>query len=105
MEKPPISKRFQGDRDDPGAPRESAWRLSRTGIPPSGGVRQPAVRAGMVDGGRELLRQHLGKLVDRNVEARRELLDGVAAEHLLQLLGRNRQVLAVADPGFDLIPK
>jgi len=24
-------------------------------------------------------------------------------QHLLQLLGRDRQVLAVADPGFDLI--
>ena len=30
-------------------------------------------------------------------------LDRVAAEHLLQLVGRDRQVLAVADPGFDLI--
>ena len=57
----------------------------------------------MVDGGRELLRQHLGQLIDRNTEARRKLLDGVAAEHLLQLLRRNRQVLAVADPGFDLV--
>ena len=77
----------------------------RTAISRSGGVRQAAVRAGVIDGGRELVRQHLGELVDRNVEARRELLDGVAAEHLLQLFGRNRQVLAVADPRFDLIAK
>ena len=37
------------------------------------------------------------------LKLRGQLLDRVAAEHLLQLLGRDRQVLAVADPGFDLI--
>ena len=57
----------------------------------------------MVDGRRQLMRQYLGELIDRDVEPRSQLPDRVAPEHLLQLLGRDRQVLAIADPGFDLI--
>ena len=45
----------------------------------------------MIDRGGKLLRQNLGNLVDRDIEACGQLLDGVAAQHLLQLLGRDRQ--------------
>jgi len=69
----------------------------------SGRMRELAVRTGLIHGLGKLLRQNLGELIDRDVEPRRQLLDGVAAQHLLQLLGRDRQVLAVSDPGFDLI--
>ena len=36
---------------------------------------------------------------------RGQLLDHIAAQCLLQLVGRDRQVLTVSDPGFDLITK
>ncbi len=68
-------------------------------------MRQLAVRAGVIHCSRQLLRQNLGELIDRDIEPRGQLLDGVAAEHLLQLLGGDRQILTVSDPGFDLIAK
>src|ERR1700722_678913 len=66
-------------------------------------MRQFSVRARMVDGGRKLLRQNLGNLIDRDVELGSQLLDRVAAQYLLELLSRDRQGLPVSDPGFDLI--
>jgi hypothetical protein len=87
-----------------GVPDEMALPPSGTVISQaSGRMRQLAVRTGAIHGLGKLLRQNPGELIDRDVEPRRQLLDGVAAEHLLQLLGRNRQVLAVSDPGFDQI--
>jgi len=58
-------------------------------------MRQLAVRAGVIHRQRKLLRQHLGELIDRNIEAGGQLLDGVAAQHLLQLFGGDREILAV----------
>jgi hypothetical protein len=69
----------------------------------SGCMRQLAVRAGSVDGIGKLVRQDLGNLIDRNIEPGCELPDGIAAQNLLKLIGRNRQVLAIADPGLHLI--
>ena len=49
-------------------------------------VRQFAVRAGLVDGLRKLVGQHLRDLVDRDIVLGGELPDDVASEHLLQLI-------------------
>ena len=68
-------------------------------------MRQLAVRAGVIHRGGKLLRQNFGDLVDRYVEPCSQLLDGVAAEHLMQLVGCDRQILTVSDPGFDLLAK
>src|ERR1700728_3501367 len=69
----------------------------------SGSMRQLAVRTGVIHRGGKLLRQNFGDLIDRYVEPRGQLPDGVAAEHLMQLVGRDRQILTVSDPGFDLL--
>lgn len=66
-------------------------------------MRQLALGAGLVHGRRQLLRKHLRKLIDGNIETGGQLLDGFAAKHLLQLFRRDRQVLTVSNPGFDLI--
>ena len=66
-------------------------------------MRELPVRAGVIHRQWKRLRQDLGELVDRDVVAGRQLSDGVAAQHLLQVLGRDRQVLAIADPLFDLV--
>ncbi|KTT54232.1 hypothetical protein SB7C_12355, partial [Staphylococcus epidermidis] len=95
---------FQGDRQQFTCQPEIARRpRPEPGFSGSGGMRQLAVGARAVHRPRKLLGQHLGQLVDRNVEPGGELLDRVAAQHLLQLVGRDRQVLAGADPGFDLV--
>jgi len=60
----------------------------------SGRVRQFAIGARLVHSQRELVCQDLGHLVDRDVVLGGELADDVAAQHLLELIGRNRQVLA-----------
>src|SRR5438046_9371355 len=44
-----------------------------------------------------------GKWPSGDVVARSQLADGVAAEHAAELVGRDRQVLAIAEPGFDLV--
>src|ERR1700761_2674715 len=82
--------------------RDSA-AISNPNRQTSGGMRQLAVRTGVVHRGGKQLRQNLGYLIDRHVEPRGQLLDGVAAEHLMQLVGRNRQIRTVSDPGFDLL--
>jgi len=64
---------------------------------------QLSVRTCAVDRFGKLLCQNLRDLIDWDVELRGELLDCVAAQDLLQLLGGDRQVVAVADPRFDLI--
>ena len=66
-------------------------------------MRKLALGTGLIHGRRQLLRQHLRELIDGDIETSGELLDGIAAKHLLQLLRRDRQVLTVSDPGFDLI--
>ena len=66
-------------------------------------MRQLAVGTRFVDGVRKLMRENLGDLIDGDIVFGRELLDDIAAQHLLELLGRNRQVPAVADPGLHLI--
>src|SRR5271166_847054 len=73
------------------------------GPPFSSRVRQLAVGARLVHGERQLVRQHLRHLVDRNVVFGGDLPDRVVAEHLLELVGSDREILAVADPGFDLV--
>src|ERR1700723_2400615 len=69
----------------------------------SGGMRQLAVRTGVIHRGGKLLRQNFGDLIDRDVEPCGQLLDGVAAQHLMQLVGRDRQILTISEPGFDLL--
>ena len=69
----------------------------------SGGMRQLSVRTGVIHRSGKLLRQNFGDLIDRYVEPCGQLLDRVAAQYLMQLLGCDRQVLTVSDPGFDLI--
>ena len=64
----------------------------------SGGMRQRAVRAGVIDRGGKLLGQNFGDLIDRDVVLRRQLPDGVIAQNLVQLVGRNRQVRAASNP-------
>ena len=83
-------------KDEPLRPTLTFWRGS-------GRVWQLAVRTGVIHSRGKLLRQNLGDLIDRDVELGRQLLDRVAAKHLVQLLGRNRQVLPASDPGFHLI--
>ena len=62
-----------------------------------------AIRACAVDRLGQHLSQDRAELIDRDVEPRGQLLDGVATQYLLQLLRGDRQILAVSDPGFDLI--
>jgi len=94
---------FSAIRAISGVPDQLDLPAPGTAVPPSGRMRKLAVRTGVIHGSGELLRQNLPKLIDRNIEPGGQLLDGVATEHLLQLLGRNRQVLTGSDPGFDLI--
>jgi len=68
-------------------------------------MRQLAVRAGVIDRQRQLLGEHFGKLIDRDIEPCGQFPDLFAAKHLLQLVRGNRQVLPVSDPGFDLVAK
>src|SRR3954447_1188150 len=91
-----ILKSFQGDNGNK-AGRQYRWNRC------SGGMGQMALRACLVDRLGQLLGQDLAELVNRDVVARRELADGVVAEHGAKLVGRDRQVLAVTEPGFDLI--
>src|SRR5262245_1239899 len=67
-------------------------------LPASGGMGQLPVRARAINCQRKLVRQYLGDLVDRNMVLGRKLANHVAAEHLLQLVGRDGQVLTGADP-------
>ena len=60
-------------------------------------MREVPAWAGVIHRRRKLLRQNLRKLVDRNIEARRKLLHLIAAQHLLQFVGGNRNVLPAAD--------
>jgi hypothetical protein len=60
-------------------------------------VREFAIGAGVVDGHRQLVGQHLGELVDRDVIFRRQLPDRVIAQNLPQLIRRDRQVLTIPD--------
>ena len=62
-----------------------------------------AVGAGIIDRFRQLLSQDLRDLIDRNIVLGGQLSDGVVAQHLLQFLRTDRQVLAIAEPGLDLI--
>jgi hypothetical protein len=98
-----ILQVFQRDeRDFAGSGRIGA---SRSGTVILGRVRELAIRAGVVHRGGKLLRQNLGELINRDIKTRSQLLDGIAAQHLLQLLGRDGKVLAVSDPGSDLVAK
>jgi len=62
-----------------------------------------AVRARLIDRLRQFLSKDLRDLIDRNIVLGRQLPNRIVAEHLLQFFGRDRQVLAVAEPGLDLI--
>jgi len=88
---------------NPQVPAMLAARLQSTRLAPSGSVRELTVRTGVIDRQRQLLCQQLAELVNRDIEARRQLLGGIAAQYLLQLLRCDWQVLAVSDPGLDLI--
>ena len=63
-----------------------------------GGVREFTIRAGVVDGHRQLVGQHLGQLVNRDVIFRGQLPHRVIAQNLSQLIRRDRQVVTVPDP-------
>src|SRR6478609_5167635 len=93
----PIRQYFQDDSAGTGG-----WRIPLEPAP-SGGVGQMPLRACLVHGLGQFLGQNLAELVDRDVVARRKLPNRVAAEHRAELVGRDRQVLAVAEPGFDLV--
>ena len=79
-------------------PRERSPVMRNPTTQISGGMRQLAVRAGMIDRGGKLLGQNFRDLIDRDVVLRRQLPDGVVAQNLMQLVGRNRQVRAASDP-------
>src|SRR5229473_3630085 len=108
---PQISLRNLRKLDCEAKPASTFTGIRARALPPSGTavpealgrMRELAVGAGVIDGGGKCVRQNLGELIDRDVVARGQLPDRVAAQHLLQLLGGDRQVLAVSDPGFDLI--
>src|SRR6186713_942372 len=82
-----------------GAFARRKYRWNRT----SGGMWQPSVGARMVHGLGQFLGQDLAELVDRDVVAGGELADGVAPKHRAELVGRDRQVLTLAEPRFDLV--
>src|SRR6266852_3325792 len=67
------------------------------------GRRQSAVRAGLVNDAREVLRQELEGGVGRNPEMLGQLLDLIAAERGAKLIRRNRQIAAPAEPRLNLI--
>src|SRR3979490_1148464 len=69
----------------------------------SGGMRQFAIRAGMVHRYRELMGNKLRDVVDRDFLLGGELLAGVVAKRVPPLIGRHRQVLAGPDPGLHLV--
>jgi hypothetical protein len=66
-------------------------------------MRQLAVWTCLIDCFRELVCQHLGNLIDRDVVLGCELANDIAPQHLFDLVGRNRQVLSVSEPRIDLI--
>jgi len=61
------------------------------------------VGACLIDRLRQLLREDLRDLIDRNIVFGGQLPNRIVAEHLLQFFRCNGQVLAVTEPGFDLI--
>jgi predicted GNAT family N-acyltransferase len=64
---------------------------------------QLAVRAGLVDDGRQVLRQEFQGFVYRDAEVLRELLHLRVAQDRAELVGRDRHVLAVTEPRANLI--
>jgi hypothetical protein len=64
---------------------------------------QTAVGAGVIHRLGQFLGQNLAQMVDRDVVAGSQLADDIAAENAAELVGRDRQVLAFAEPGFDLV--
>ena len=74
------------------APRRS--RRLEVGYRTLGRVRQLSIRTGVIHRFGKLLRQNLGELIDRNIEPRGQLLDGIAAQYLLQF-GNNRRKAAL----------
>src|ERR1700722_4995583 len=63
---------------------------------------QLAVRARFVDDLRQILRQQVEHLVDRQAEVAGKILNLGIAENGFQLVPGDRHVLAVAQPGLDL---
>src|SRR5271154_5205446 len=99
-----ISLVIQCHTPSPGSCSIPSGKAVAVGVwQPSGGMRKLAVRACLVDRDRKLVRQHFGDLIDRNIVLGGELPDDVAAQHLLDLIGRDRQVLSVPEPRTDLI--
>ena len=62
-------------------------------------MREFAIRAGVIDGYRQLVGQHFRQLLNRNVVFRSELPDRVIAQNLPQLIRRDRQILTAARSG------
>ena len=60
---------------------------------------QRPVRAQLVDRRRQMLGQLVEQLVDRNAERLPNLADGVVAQRLAELVDRDGQIGAVAEPG------
>src|SRR5437588_13036742 len=94
---------FQRDKCVSGSSGPVPPMRRNRGLMPSSGVRELTVRTGVIHRQRKLVRQYLAQLVNRHIVPGGELLDGVVSQHLAQLISRDRQVLTVADPGFDLI--
>src|SRR5581483_5926872 len=63
---------------------------------------QLAVRARLVDRRRQMVGQKLEHLIGRHAEFRRQLLHALLAKRGAQLLGRHRQISAVAEPRLHL---
>ena len=81
----------------PGERATACWRVI-VGL----GRLQGAVRTHAVDGLRQMLRQHREQLIDRQAGLARHLLQLLVAERGAQLVGRDRQVGAIAEPGGHL---
>src|SRR5690242_9899918 len=62
-----------------------------------------AVRARLVDNAGQLVREHLQRVANRYPEMLSDLVELVAVERGANLLGSHLDILAVAQPGFDLI--
>ena len=60
-------------------------------------------RAGMIHGGRQMLRQEFRNLIRRDAKMLSDFLEMGIAERGLNLLRRNRKVRAIAEPGLDLL--
>src|SRR5581483_3236228 len=81
------------------APRCSGWSAASSA---ASSRAQLAVRARLVDRRRQMVGQKLEHLIGRHAEFRRQLLHALLAKRGAQLLGRHRQISAVAEPRLHL---